>query len=443
MTTDDRETKLEHYRTEFLKLRSALHDRTTDLPAVPVLTPQVRKMLDTRHHVGVLHVEISNLDDVESLYGWQVFDEVLEVVAEVLRAELAGTLPAGSLLGINGVGGDHFAVFVPEQPSGDEVEMAWLGDLATKIRSDLEAAFATDEFAGLSPKLAIQTGHALLSEDPFYRFERRIHAAVDEARTHSARRDSLRERSWGEELKRIIRDSAVSTVFQPVVDLETREIFGYEALTRGPKDTRFEMPGPMFALSDRAGVAADLDRLCRSTALRLWQQESGQGKVFVNVLPGALADPAWLDGGLDALVDGVDVRLEDLVLEISERAADSQIEHFASLVEELKDHGVGVALDDVGTGYATLATLEKVRPHFLKIDATVVRDIHENLIKQELISSLVLIAEKIGAAVIAEGVETDEEAEALKDAGARYGQGYLFAEPEDADAAFARGRTDH
>ncbi|MDX1387629.1 MAG: GGDEF domain-containing protein, partial [Acidobacteriota bacterium] len=224
MTNHDRESRLDYYRTEFLKLRSALHDRTTDLPAVPALTPQVRKMLDARHHVGVLHVEVANLDVVESLYGWQVFDEVLEVVAEVLRAELAGTLPSGSVLGINGVGGDHFAVFVPEQPSGDEVEMAWLAELATRIRSDLESAFDTDGFTGLSPKLVIETGHALLSEDPFYRFERRIHAAVDEARTHSTRREKLRERSWGEELKRIIRDANVSTVFQPVVDLVTREI---------------------------------------------------------------------------------------------------------------------------------------------------------------------------------------------------------------------------
>jgi EAL domain-containing protein (putative c-di-GMP-specific phosphodiesterase class I)/GGDEF domain-containing protein len=442
MTSQDRDASLERYRTEFFKLRSVLHDRTTDLTALPVVISRLRTLLDSRRHLGVLHVEIANLDVVESLYGWQVFDRVLERVSEVLKGELDGGLPRQSIVVINGVGGDRFAVFVPDGPRGDEVDVPWLSGLAADVRERLETAFDVEEFAGLSPRLEFRTGHALCSEDPFYRFERRVYAAVDEARTLSARRESLRDRSGGAEVKRIIRDEAVSTVFQPVVDLETREILGYEALSRGPKDTRFEMPGPMFAMSDRAGVAADLDRLCRTHALRVWKSGAGHGKVFVNVLPGSLADPGWLDGGIDALIDSPAVGSGDVVLEVSERASDAEIDRFAAVVDRLQDQGVEVALDDVGTGYATLATLEKIRPRFLKLDTSIVHDIQHNLIKQELMSSLVQIAERLGATVIAEGVESREEAAVVREAGARYGQGYFFARPETADDAFARRRTD-
>jgi EAL domain-containing protein (putative c-di-GMP-specific phosphodiesterase class I) len=263
---------------------------------------------------------------------------------------------------------------------------------------------------------------------------------VDEARTLSATQKLRRERSWGTELKRIIEDAAVTTVFQPVVDLGTGEVLGFEALARGPKDSFFEMPKAMFALSLRVGVAVDLDRLCRETALRSWGRIPGQGKVFLNVLPGSLDDPAWTSGGLDALLGSASLKPVDVVIEISERAADGEMEWFAAATERLKAGGFGVALDDVGTGYATLATLERVRPHYLKVDVSMVRDIHENLIKQELLTSLVQIGKRLGASVIAEGVESEHEAEALRTAGARYAQGYLFAVPGSKSAAFERGQ---
>ena len=133
-----------------------------------------------------------------------------------------------------------------------------------------------------------------------------------------------------------------------------------------------------------------------------------------------------------------------MVIEVSERSADSELERFAEVTTKLKEHGFGVALDDVGTGYATFATLEKVRPHYLKVDVSMVRDIHRNFIKQELLSSLVQIGRRIDASIIAEGVESEDEAATLQSVGARYAQGYLFAAPKTigktAKARYAKRR---
>jgi EAL domain-containing protein (putative c-di-GMP-specific phosphodiesterase class I)/GGDEF domain-containing protein len=421
----------DHERNEFLRLRSALHDRITGLPSYPLLFDALRSALDRRRHLGVLHVDVANLDLVESLYGWQVFDRVLARIADVLR-RLPGTeLPRGALLAVNGVAGDRIVAFLPENGSGKEVEPADLARMAGATRVCLEQAFDEEEWAGLSPRLAFRVGHALLSEDPFYRFERRVHAAVEEARTLSVRRRRRAETVRGAELRRIIREAEIFSVFQPVVDLATGETIGHEALARGPKDSGFEMPAAMFAMSARLGVGVDLDRLCRRRAVQGSGAlgETGRGKIFLNVLPGSLFDPEWFEESFAGLLSESSLSPRDLVLEVSERGADPDIDRLVSGLEALRDRGFGVALDDVGTGYASLATIEKVRPDYLKVDVSLVRGVDENLIKQELLSSLVHIARRIGAAVVAEGIESEKEAEAIRATGAPLGQGYLFAGP--------------
>jgi len=117
------------------------------------------------------------------------------------------------------------------------------------------------------------------------------------------------------------------------------------------------------------------------------------------------------------------------VIEISERHAD---ERHGNLIERLhgfRGRGFGIALDDVGTGKLTRETVERASPDFLKLDGSLVHDIHENLVQQEILATLIRLAHSIGAEVVAEGVESAEEADVLRRAGARFGQGYLFAAP--------------
>jgi EAL domain-containing protein (putative c-di-GMP-specific phosphodiesterase class I)/GGDEF domain-containing protein len=431
----------ESHRNEFLRLKTALHDRITGLPAYPLLFDSLRSALDRRHHLGVLHVDVANLDLVESLYGWQVLDHVLARIAEAVRRLPGAEIPVGALLAVNGVAGDRIVIFVLETAPGKEVESADLREMAAATRVRLEREFDDEQWAGLSPRLAFRVGYALLSEDPFYRFERRVHAAVEEARTLNERRRRREETVRGAELRRIIREAEIFSVFQPVVDLTTGETVGHEALARGPKDSGFEMPAAMFALSARLGVAADLDRLCRRRAV----QGSGamadrdRGKIFLNVLPGSLSDPEWFEDSFAGLLSASSLRPQDLVLEVTERGADPDLGLLARGIEALRDRGFGVALDDVGTGYASFATIERVRPDYLKVDVSLVRGVDENLIKQELLSSLVHIARRIGAMVVAEGIESEKEADVVRAAGAPLGQGYLFAWPLRPGAMPERG----
>jgi EAL domain-containing protein (putative c-di-GMP-specific phosphodiesterase class I) len=420
---------LRRYRRDYLKLRSVLHDRATSLPAYPLQLDRIRGLLDTRRRIGVLHIGVDNLETIESLYGWQVLDGILARASHLLRGAVANELPAGTLLSVDRVAGDQFILFVPDKPGGEAVDGEFLTRVGTGLCAALATAFDVEEFAGLNPPLGFRSGYSTLSIDPFYRFERRVYTAVAEARSREARRAGRRRRSHGEELRRIIEGSAVRMLFQPVVELQSRRVLGYEALARGPENSAFEMPGAMFNLSTEVGASADLDRVCRQAAFRESAAVGGGGNLFVNIWPGSLDDPEWGNGAAESIGEREGWRV---VLEVSERGVGPDPHKFVRSLTKLKQMGYPIALDDVGTGYGSLATLQRVEPDYLKVDSSVVRDIHESLIKQEVFSSVVQIAARIGSEVVAEGVESEEELRALKDVGARYGQGFLFAGPAPA-----------
>jgi len=419
--------ELSHRR--YLKLRSVLYDRVTGLPAFPVLIDQLRSWLEERRAVGVVHLQADNLDVVESLYGWQVFDRILARIAGTLDEARGGHLPEQALLGLNGVAGDRFAAFVPHGPDGSEVTGRFLGEVASALQGRLTETFSSEEFAGLNPRLEFRAGHALLTHDPFYRFERRVYAALEDASALQGQRERRRQRGMGADLRRIIHDSDLRTLFQPVVDLASREILGFEAFARGPEGSALEAPQALFDASESLGVATDLDHACREAALVACAGLNSRHKVFLNGLSTSFAavrsdgteQPEWLRRLTEAR--------HNVVLEFSERGADGNPEHFVSTLTRLKRCGIGIAVDDIGTGFGSQEILEELSPDYLKLDGSLVRKINQNLIKQELLHSLVRIANRIGASVIAEGVETEEEALALADAGAHYGQGFLFARP--------------
>ena len=356
-------------------------------------------------------------------------DDLVRTTAAHLRQRVGRELPLATLLSIHAVAGDRFVAFVPESREGGELDGPLLGEIAREVRATLDVLLDTERYAGLSPRVTFRVGHALLAESPYFRFERRVHAAVAAARGLPGRVERAREVSTGEELRRIIEDSDVSAVFQPVVDLGTRDVLGFEAFARGPKDSDFEAPRSMFACSGRLGVGHDLDRLCRDVALRACEGFERPGKLFLNVLPESLEDPEWRNGRVAELLSAASLCPSDVVLELSERDADARVEATAEAIRRLRERGFAVALDDVGTGYASLGTLDRLRPDFVKVDGTLVRAVHRHPIQQEALSSLAAIASRLGAELIAEGVETNDEASALRGLGFRYGQGYLFREP--------------
>jgi EAL domain-containing protein (putative c-di-GMP-specific phosphodiesterase class I) len=416
-------------RTEYLRLKAALYDPNTDLQSVPAVLDAVRSLFDGARWVGVIHVEIDAMSRIESIYGWQVCDRLLRAVSAVLHEARGDLYVRESVLAQAGIYGGRFLVLTP-LPGDAHAPLQVLDHAASDLTSRLVERFGSAEFHSMSPAVAFHVGYSAFTDQPFLRLERIVYAAVEEARSLALKEEPRRRSREQVELKRIIQEGDIEILFQPVVSLADWRTVGYEALSRGPRHSIFEKPKVMFECSRDVGIAQDLDLLCQRRALDRARLLASGEKLFLNALPASLLDPAFRDHLLTDLPADLRLMREDIVLEIADRDAIRDYEVFGQEVEELRARGFRLAVDDVGTGASSLQTIAEVRPDYIKVDASLIRNVQSNLVKQEMLRSLCQVARSISAEVVAEGIELEEELAVVRDCGIGFGQGYLFARPQ-------------
>lgn len=173
----------------------------------------------------------------------------------------------------------------------------------------------------------------------------------------------------------------------------------------------------------------ELERLCCRKALSSAIGLQSEARLFLNTSAKALSDPELQAGKLKQIASEVGLKSQNIVLEITERVAIEKKEIFQKVLWAMKEQGFSLAIDDMGASYASLQTIAEVEPEFLKFDISLVRGIDKSLIKRELLEMLIILAEKIKAFIIAEGVETEAEFKTLKELGVTLGQGYYLGPP--------------
>jgi EAL domain-containing protein (putative c-di-GMP-specific phosphodiesterase class I) len=257
-----------------------------------------------------------------------------------------------------------------------------------------------------------------------------MHRALDEAMFMSLAQRTREDEGRLQGLDEIIGEEEVVTLYQPIVDLQTLDVLGHEVFSRGPAGGPFEDAERLFALAERTGRLLDLERLCRNRALVSAPSHLRPGtKLFLNTSAPALADPAVSGEAFVRQVEQQGLDHGDVVLEITERAALEERQAFRDMLRQLKRHGFGIAIDDMGAGYSSLKALVEVEPDYLKFDISLVRDIDRSLIKRSLLETLVDLSSKIGAKVIAEGIEMEPELATLREMGVPLGQGRYLGPP--------------
>jgi EAL domain-containing protein (putative c-di-GMP-specific phosphodiesterase class I) len=230
-----------------------------------------------------------------------------------------------------------------------------------------------------------------------------------------------------EDFRRVLDERAVQPLFQPVVDLDSRRVLGYEALARGPMGSHLESPAALFGAAWRAGRVAELDWACRAAAFAE-AVRCGLGPpltLFVNVEPVSLSVPCPDD--LRPAVELGEKRLR-VVVEVTERAVACDPARLLGTVAQARQAGWGVALDDVGAAPGSLAVLPFVRPDLIKLDLRLLQG-RTTAEAARIINAVRAQAERTDAAVIAEGIETIKHAREAAAAGATIGQGFLFGHP--------------
>jgi EAL domain-containing protein (putative c-di-GMP-specific phosphodiesterase class I) len=214
--------------------------------------------------------------------------------------------------------------------------------------------------------------------------------------------------------------------YQPIVDASTRDVFGYEALLR-TREVSLPTPDSVIDAAEQLGLANDLGRAVRKRAAEPFFEVPDRQLLFVNVRPSDLLDPA-----LTATDTTLAKMAHRVVLEITERTSLSIIKDMRNRVARLREIGYRIAVDDLGAGYAGLTSFAQLEPEFVKLDMSLIRDVHQTPVKQKVVGSISRLARDMGMLVVAEGIETPEERDTVVALDCNLLQGFHFARPAPA-----------
>lgn len=229
----------------------------------------------------------------------------------------------------------------------------------------------------------------------------------------------------------LMRSCQLYSVFQPVVSLRDGAIYSHEALIRGPQGTSFHAPDALLMAAEHESLNFEFENFCITVALARWGALQESGRLFVNISAEVLVQVLTHCGrdALMALISGFGVLPRMLVLEITEYERVADMETLACVVSEIRSAGVSLALDDFGDGRSSLRLWSQLKPEFVKIDKYFTKDISQNADKLKTIQALQQIAAIFDTALVAEGIETEDDLRVLRDLGIEYGQGYFLGRP--------------
>ncbi|KUO52360.1 MAG: hypothetical protein APF76_04815 [Desulfitibacter sp. BRH_c19] len=215
----------------------------------------------------------------------------------------------------------------------------------------------------------------------------------------------------------------ISTYIQPIINLQANSIEGWEMLTRGPLGTTLEMPSRLFSYARRKKKMRQLEYQCLNNSLMATQMLNSKSKVFINISSLIFCEK------LDMITNyAADLNNCSIVLEITE-SHKSNISRVIDAANWYKSKGISIAVDDVSSGYDRLKNILYVKPEYFKLERDLIMDCHKNIDKRIMIKSLLLMGNKLGSRVIAEGVETKYEVNILRSLGVKLCQGYYFSKP--------------
>jgi len=246
---------------------------------------------------------------------------------------------------------------------------------------------------------------------------------------------------------KILIEESVTTYYQPIVSLKTGAVMGYEALSRGPQNTEFYSPTEMIKAAHDYGKLWELEMLFRQKALERAVEISPEKYLFINVDPDIIKDDNFKTGLTKECLNAIGISEKAIVFEITERTSINDYVSFQVVLDHYRNQGYKIAIDDVGSGYSGLKTINEVRPDFIKIDMDLIRNIDKDAFKQALLKAFVDTAIKTNIKLIAEGIETKEELKTLILLGVHAGQGYYLQKPspkfEDLELAVIKRIEDY
>ncbi|WP_431862530.1 putative bifunctional diguanylate cyclase/phosphodiesterase, partial [Azospirillum sp.] len=418
----------------------ASFDRLTDLPnrwlACERMEEAILHAQRFRTKIVVAYIDLDRFKQVNDTLGHHAGDELLKLAARRLRncTRLSDT--------VSRLGGDEFLVIAPD--AGDRAAGARLAEKILYSMGEPFDLFGQEVYCGASVGLAFypddgESTDQLLRNADLAMYHAKRHPEFRFVCYDDGMRDQAdRKLGLENDLRRAVANQEFELHFQPKVEMATNRIIGAEALIRWRHPGRgLISPADFIPLAEDTGLIWEIGAWTLQTAAGKLAEWRSRG-LSVGVMSVNLSPRQFQDGRLAALVRTVvaasGVPPEYIELELTEGAMVDDIEKAATILHQLKAIGVKLSIDDFGTGYSSLAYLKRFPIDTLKIDRSFVRDIVTSNSDPAIVGTIVTLADSLGFATIAEGVETHEQAEVLKRQRCQHIQGFLVSRPLDENA---------
>jgi diguanylate cyclase (GGDEF)-like protein len=386
--------------------------------------------------LAVLFVDLDNFKIINDSLGHTAGDRLLVEVARRLENCLRSEDTVARF------GGDEFVILL-EQVGEDEATL-----LAERITEQMRAPFTLEVkevFVGVT--LGITVSHT--GQDSVEDLIRHADTAMYWAKSNTLRNyevfeeimstEAINRLEIGNELPRAIERGEFALHYQPIVDLASCSVISMEALLRWEHPERGLLsPTEFIPLAEQSGLVNTigqwvLEEACNQRcSMRDPNPHIQPQRVSVNLSPQQLKDPR-LAQSIIRILEEIGMEPDCLELEITESAVVEDEGLVPAVLYEIKDLGVRLAIDDFGTGYSSLAHLKLLPVDTLKIDRSFINNIARDQKDELIVSATASIAQSMGIEVVAEGIETTEQFERLRELGCELGQGYLFSKPVTAE----------
>ena len=249
-------------------------------------------------------------------------------------------------------------------------------------------------------------------------------------------RRSLDEAVHPQTVRQILAKRGLNAHYQPIVQLKNAVVIGHESLIRGPVDSPLRLPDALFKAAHTEDLSFELEMACVQEGLRSWVLHERDKRLFLNLSAGTLVKAVERTSISDFLksLQALDIAPAAVVVEITEHERITEIPRLIEVAQALRSQGLRFALDDFGDGRSSLRLWAELRPEIVKIDRFFVHGLHDEALKVQTLKGLSRFAETFGTVLLAEGIETADELEVVRDLGIELGQGYFLGRPNPVPA---------